>query len=91
MNQVKLPGYLFSAIAIIFALLLSSNRISPVGDQLALATVQQIQGKYVFVMCQPVQEYEEVDKVNTAFSDLADLDKSAYQSAKEMVKKSTLR
>lgn len=80
--------YFINGIILLLVLTLTSMRThSNDWEDVGMAKVDQIQGKYVFVMSNPVQEYEEVGKVNTALSDLANLDKNIHQLAKEMVKK----
>lgn len=77
---------------IVLVLILSSGRtIAPEDTEPGLAVVEQVKGKYVFVMSKPKRNYTEVAKVNTAFSDLADMEKNLTQSVKEMVKKGLRR
>jgi len=88
MKRIKFPTYWIGGIILSLTLCLSSFRMTtPQQDQLGLARVNQMQGKYVYVMYTPVQEYEEVGKINTALSDFAGMEKDIRQSVKEMIKK----
>jgi hypothetical protein len=83
---MKLPNWIIGLVFL--ALVLSSLGMTTHQEEpFSSANVEQIKGKYVFVMSTPTMEYEEVGRVNTALSDLADMDKDIGQQMKEMVKK----
>ena len=56
-----------------------------------VARVQKINGKMVFVMCEPLQEYEVVETVNTTVSSLLAGQQSISAQVKEMVNKAIQR
>lgn len=56
-------------------------------DQLSKGTVSKMQGKEVYVLCEPLREYELVEKVNSAFEQLIGIDPSIKNMVDSMVEK----
>jgi len=61
---MKIQSHLVLVIVVLLAIVLSSNLPRQDYDN-SMARVQRSQGKYVFVMCEPINEYEVVDNVGT--------------------------
>ena len=72
---------------ILIAAVLIGSIAATMEDQKDLARVQKINGKLVFVMCEPLQEYEVVETVNTMLSGLLAGQQSIGAQMKEMVNK----
>lgn len=53
----------------------------------SLARVHRVQGKYVYIMCEPVNDYEIVDQVNTKLSSIIGISPNIDKMVKEMVEK----
>jgi hypothetical protein len=73
-------------IAILAAVVALTAFVSLDGEK-ELGRTKKIQGKLVFVMCEPVAEYETVETVNTAASSLLAGQQSITDQVKEMVGK----
>ena len=82
-------GYVCSLILLAGLFLNAGNIIRPAfeDDPKQMAKVEQIQGKYVFVLSQPVEPFEVVEELNTVVSALADREKDIRDLVEEMVKR----
>ena len=81
MSMVKL--FVTSLILLAGILLISAN--SNQDKDKSLAKAQRIQGKYVFVLCEPVLEYEFVEDVNTSASQMLVGQQDIRDQIKDMV------
>jgi hypothetical protein len=78
-------------ITILAALVLIGSIAATTSEENDLARVQRISGKYVFIMCEPLQEYEVVETVNTSVSTMLAGQQSISDQVKEMVNKALRR
>ena len=78
-------------ITILAALVLIGSIAATTGEENDLARAQRISGKYVFIMCEPLQEYEVVETVNTSVSTMLAGQQSISDQIKEMVNKALRR
>lgn len=76
---------------LIAALLIVSIAGTTIENEKDLARVQKIQGKLVFIMSEPVREYEVVETVNTVAASLLGGQQSISDQVKEMVRKAMAR
>ena len=71
---------------ITFVILISSNLLAEDNEK-GLARVQKVQGKEVYVMCEPVKEYETVETINTQVMQMLTEDASIEKMVKVMVER----
>src|SRR5690606_2182710 len=76
---------------ILAALVLIGLIAATTNEENDLARAQRINGKYVFVMCDPLQEYEIIETVSTSVSALLAGQQSISEQIKEMVNKAVRR
>lgn len=76
---------------ILAALILIGLIAATTNEENDLARAQRINGKYVFIMCEPLQEYEIIETVNTSVSSLLSGQQSISSQIKEMVNKAVRR
>jgi len=65
----------------------SSLLIAQDDDKKGLARVQKIQGKEVYVMCEPIKEYEVIETINTQVMQALTGDASIEKMVKTMVER----
>jgi len=81
MKKLKIVSAGLLMIAVMFFAFTQSNQ-----DK-SLARVHRVQGKYVYVMCEPVCDYLLVDQVNTKLSQLIGTSPNIDKMVKELVEK----
>src|SRR5690606_20423808 len=72
-------------ITILAALVLIGSIAATTSEENDLPRVQRISGKYVFIMCEPLQEDEAVETVNASASTMLAGQQSLCDQVKEMV------
>lgn len=60
-------------------------------EQKGIGRITKIQGKEVYIMCEPLRDYEIVDKVNSAFAQLLGVSPTIENMVKVMVDKAVNR
>lgn len=78
-------------LTILTILVLIGSIAATTSEENDLARAQRISGKYVFIMCEPLQEYEVVATVNTSVSTMLAGQQSISNQIKEMVNKAVRR
>lgn len=56
-------------------------------DQKGIGRITKMQGKEAYIMCEPLRDYETVDKVNSAFAQVLGVDPTVENMVKTMVDK----
>jgi hypothetical protein len=56
-------------------------------EQKGIGRITKMQGKEVYIMCEPLNDYETVDKVNSAFAQVLGVDPTIENMVKTMVDK----
>lgn len=85
MKKVSIISIVVLLIAVIFL------AFSQADQDKSLARVHRVQGKYVYIMCEPVNDYEFVAQVNTKISQLIGISPNIDKMVKELVEKAIFK